>query len=95
MYVFIFLVFGSPARMGLLDPATSDGRVIFFLPWGKSTVAGTTDNPSELTDSPSPTENEIQFILSEIRHYLSTDVNGESAILFYSLILYEYFLFVF
>ena len=23
----------SPSDMGLLDPATSDGRVIFFLPW--------------------------------------------------------------
>lgn len=28
----------SPKSMGLLDPATSDGRVIFFLPWqGKLT----------------------------------------------------------
>jgi len=23
----------SPRSMGMLDPATSDGRVIFFLPW--------------------------------------------------------------
>ena len=23
----------SPKTMGLLDPATSDGRIIFFLPW--------------------------------------------------------------
>ena len=30
----------SPANMGLLDPATSDGRVIFFLPWQNSTMAG-------------------------------------------------------
>jgi glycerol-3-phosphate dehydrogenase len=28
--------------MGLLDPATSDGRVIFFLPWQGNTIAGTT-----------------------------------------------------
>lgn len=29
----------SPRSMGLLDPATSDGRVIFFLPWlGEKTV---------------------------------------------------------
>lgn len=27
----------SPNSMGLLDPATSDGRVIFFLPWQKQT----------------------------------------------------------
>ncbi len=33
----------SPQNMGLLDPHTSDGRVIFFLPWQKHTMAGTTD----------------------------------------------------
>uniref|UniRef100_A0A8C3N510 Glycerol-3-phosphate dehydrogenase n=1 Tax=Geospiza parvula TaxID=87175 RepID=A0A8C3N510_GEOPR len=33
----------SPDNMGLLDPDTSDGRVIFFLPWEKMTIAGTTD----------------------------------------------------
>lgn len=27
----------SPGQMGLLDPATSDGRVIFFLPWLRGT----------------------------------------------------------
>lgn len=65
----------SPASMGLLDPATSDGRVIFFLPWEKWTIAGTTDRVCEVTHSPSPTEQDIQFILDEIRHYLSPDVN--------------------
>ncbi|KAH9495577.1 glycerol-3-phosphate dehydrogenase [Bulinus truncatus] len=64
----------SPESMGLLDPATSDGRVIFFLPWQNVTVAGTTDNPCEVTDNPQPSEKEIQFILNEIRNYLSSDV---------------------
>lgn len=27
----------SPQKMGLLDPDTSDGRVIFFLPWLRGT----------------------------------------------------------
>ena len=30
----------SPENMGLLDPSTSDGRVIFFLPWQNVTLAG-------------------------------------------------------
>lgn len=64
----------SPSNMGLLDPATSDGRVIFFLPWQKVTLAGTTDNACEVTDYPQPTEKEVQFILKEIRNYLSPDV---------------------
>ncbi|MCI4375921.1 hypothetical protein PGIGA_G00114970 [Pangasianodon gigas] len=64
----------SPDNMGLLDPATSDGRVIFFLPWEKMTIAGTTDTPTNVTAHPIPMEEDINFILSEVRHYLSSDV---------------------
>lgn len=64
----------SPDNMGLLDPATSDGRVIFFLPWEKMTIAGTTDTPTEVTHHPIPTEEDINFILTEVRNYLSNDV---------------------
>lgn len=64
----------SPANMGLLDPNTSDGRVIFFLPWEKVTLAGTTDSPCEVTHHPVPAEKEIQFILKEVRGYLDKSV---------------------
>lgn len=64
----------SPDQMGLLDPSTSDGRVIFFLPWLKGTIAGTTDSPCAITHNPKPTEEEIQFILTEIKNYLNKDV---------------------
>ncbi|XP_054721428.1 glycerol-3-phosphate dehydrogenase, mitochondrial-like [Uloborus diversus] len=64
----------SPASMGLLDPATSDGRVIFFLPWQKMTIAGTTDRPCDVTHHPRPTEDEIQFILDEVKNYLSPEI---------------------
>lgn len=62
--------------MGLLDPSTSDGRVIFFLPWEKMTIAGTTDSPTSVTAHPIPGEDDINFILREIRNYLSPDVEG-------------------
>ncbi|XP_058823960.1 glycerol-3-phosphate dehydrogenase, mitochondrial isoform X2 [Topomyia yanbarensis] len=65
----------SPAQMGLLDPSTSDGRVIFFLPWLNGTIAGTTDAPCDVTPSPAPSEEDIQFILSEIKNYLNKDVD--------------------
>ncbi|XP_072302778.1 glycerol-3-phosphate dehydrogenase, mitochondrial isoform X2 [Eucyclogobius newberryi] len=64
----------SPDNMGLLDPATSDGRVIFFLPWEKMTIAGTTDTPTNVTAHPIPGEEDINFILTEMRNYLSPDV---------------------
>ena len=65
----------SPASMGLLDPATSDGRVIFFLPWEGHTIAGTTDTPCPVTTSPGPSESDIQFILSEVKNYLTSDID--------------------
>lgn len=64
----------SPESMGLLDPMTKDGRVIFFLPWQKYTIAGTTDNSCEPSFNPSPTEEDIQFILKEVRHYLAPEI---------------------
>ncbi|KAG0711285.1 Glycerol-3-phosphate dehydrogenase, mitochondrial [Chionoecetes opilio] len=64
----------SPEQMGLLDPNTSDGRVIFFLPWEGRTIAGTTDTPCNVSHSPAPTEDDIQFILQEVKNYLNPDV---------------------
>lgn len=64
----------SPRDMGLLDPATSDGRVIFFLPWEGNTISGTTDTPTTLSDQPRPLEEEISFILKEVSNYLNQDV---------------------
>ncbi|RDW60694.1 glycerol-3-phosphate dehydrogenase-2 [Coleophoma cylindrospora] len=65
----------SPQKMGLIDPKTSDGRVIFFLPWQGNTIAGTTDAPTKISQNPVAGEEEINWILSEIRHYLSPDIN--------------------
>lgn len=65
----------SPADMGLIDPSTSDGRVIFFLPWQGNTIAGTTDQPTEITPQPQPSEQDINWILKEIRGYLAQDIS--------------------
>ncbi|KAG8844745.1 mitochondrial glycerol-3-phosphate dehydrogenase [Serendipita sp. 411] len=64
----------SPRNMGLLDPATSDGRVIFFLPWQGNTIAGTTDSPAPVRRDPRPHEEDIQWILEEVKRYLSPDI---------------------
>ncbi|KAI0451826.1 DAO-domain-containing protein [Xylaria acuta] len=64
----------SPANMGLIDPSTSDGRVIFFLPWQGNTIAGTTDEPATITQNPLPDEKSIQWILNEISHYLAPEI---------------------
>jgi glycerol-3-phosphate dehydrogenase len=64
----------SPSNMGLIDPSTSDGRVIFFLPWQGNTIAGTTDTAATVTKNPVAGEDEIEWILKEIRRYLQPDI---------------------
>ncbi|KAF8965939.1 FAD dependent oxidoreductase-domain-containing protein [Flammula alnicola] len=64
----------SPRKMGLLDPATSDGRVIFFLPWQGNTIAGTTDSPARVSRDPIASEEDIRWVLDEVRNYLSPDI---------------------
>lgn len=64
--------FYGPTKFGLLDPATSDGRVMFFLPWQGKILAGTTDTPvNSVPQNPIPSEGEIQEILTELQKYLT------------------------
>lgn len=65
----------SPEKMGLIDPSSSDGRVVFFLPWEGSTIAGTTDTPCGISQNPIPIEEDINWVLNEIRGCLSPNVD--------------------
>lgn len=65
----------APRDMGLIDPNTSDGRVIFFLPWQGNTIAGTTDSACKVEHNPVPSENEINWILNEVQGYLQPEIN--------------------
>ncbi|ODV59834.1 glycerol-3-phosphate dehydrogenase [Ascoidea rubescens DSM 1968] len=73
--------FYCPKKMGLLDASTSDGRVMFFLPWQGKVLAGTTDTPiKEIPDDPIPKEEEIQDILNELQHYINFPVKREDVL---------------
>ena len=63
-----------PPDMGLLDYNTSDGRFLFFLPWQKHTLVGTTDKKCDAETLPTAPEDEIQWILNECGKYLSMDL---------------------
>lgn len=55
----------------LIVPKTSDGRVIFAIPWEGRVVIGTTDVPaSESVTEPGHTEDEIDYLLQHIAPYL-------------------------
>ena len=47
--------FGSK-EFGIINPKTSDGRVIFFIPWQGVLVAGTTGNQKNSFDPSSSKE---------------------------------------
>ena len=56
----------------IMVPHTSDGRVLFAIPWHGHTVVGTTDTPiDEPSYNPLPFEEEIEFILDTAAQYLS------------------------
>ncbi len=57
----------------IMIPKTSDGRVLFAVPWHGKVVVGTTDTPLEPSDislEPRALEEEINFILKTAAQYL-------------------------
>jgi glycerol-3-phosphate dehydrogenase len=71
----IHLVFDRSFLKGdtaLMVPRTSDGRVLFVIPWHGHAVAGTTDTPVDAPSlEPKPLEEEIAFILETAGRYLT------------------------
>jgi glycerol-3-phosphate dehydrogenase len=60
-----------PSSDALMIPKTSDGRVLFAVPWHDKVVVGTTDTPvDEASLEPQALEKEIAFILETAGAYL-------------------------
>jgi glycerol-3-phosphate dehydrogenase len=61
-----------PGTHALMVPKTSDGRVLFAVPWFGKTILGTTDTPRhDLDREPAPFREEVDFILREAGRYLA------------------------
>ena len=59
------------ADVGLMVPKTTDGRVLFAVPWLGKVILGTTDTPrNDLAREPQPFKEEVDFILNESAQYL-------------------------
>jgi glycerol-3-phosphate dehydrogenase len=71
----IHLVFDGSFLLGdtaIMVPHTSDGRVLFAIPWHGHTVVGTTDTEIDGPSyDPLPFEEEIEFVLDTAGQYLS------------------------
>jgi len=67
-----------PGEDALMIPDTSDGRVLFAIPWHGQVVIGTTDHlVHKKTLEPKPTRKEIDFILKNASLYLEKPVKYE------------------
>jgi glycerol-3-phosphate dehydrogenase len=75
----IHLVFDGSFLAGdhaIMVPHTSDGRVMFAIPWHGHTVVGTTDTPiQEAALEPVAMEQEIEFILQTASLYLERKIS--------------------
>jgi len=58
----------------IMIPKTSDGRVLFAVPWHNKVILGTTDTPlNEHSLEPQALDEEIDFILNTAAQYLKKD----------------------
>jgi glycerol-3-phosphate dehydrogenase len=61
-----------PGDAAIMVPRTSDGRVLFAIPWHDHALLGTTDTPiAEVSLEPVAQEQEIDFILDTAARYLT------------------------
>ena len=68
----------------IMVPHTSDGRVLFAIPWHQHAIVGTTDTPIDAPSyEPLPFEHEIAFILDTAAEYLSRPPRREDVLSVY------------
>ncbi len=63
------------SESAIMIPRTSDGRVLFAVPWQDKMIIGTTDTPvDEIREEPEAMEEEVEYILDHINQYLQSQI---------------------
>jgi glycerol-3-phosphate dehydrogenase len=63
-----------PGRTAIMVPKTTDGRVLFAVPWHDCVIVGTTDTPmAKAALEPRALDEEREFIMAHARRYLAQD----------------------
>lgn len=70
-----------PENKGIIIPETTDGRLLFCINYMGHPMVGTTDVFCEPTESCEPTQEEIDFIISEIKPFLGKDYDYQGNLL--------------
>ncbi len=67
-----------PMNSALIVPKTTDGRVLFAIPWHNRVIVGTTDTPVDsIEQNPQPFSEEIGFIVENAQNYLNVTIKQE------------------
>jgi glycerol-3-phosphate dehydrogenase len=70
-----------PGDAAIMVPQTTDGRVLFAVPWHDRVVVGTTDIQVEVPAlEPLPLDEEIDFILENAARYMARDPSREDVL---------------
>lgn len=74
-----------PSDHALMIPKTSDGRVLFAVPWHDKLIIGTTDTLIKSPEyEPKPLDQEVQFILNNVNEYLEKNISRKDVLSVYS-----------
>ncbi len=74
-----------PGETALMVPKTSDGRVLFAIPWHEQVVIGTTDNAVRQSDSePKALDVEREYLFEHVRKYLSPELTADKVLSIWS-----------
>lgn len=64
-----------PSTSALMIPKTSDGRVLFAVPWYNKLVVGTTDTPLNIiSEEPTALDEEVSFIIGQFNAYAKVQI---------------------
>lgn len=69
-----------PFDEGILIPKTSDGRIIFVLPYLDKCLIGTTDDEIEYKENISASSKEIEYLISHVNEYFDTKINSSDVL---------------
>jgi glycerol-3-phosphate dehydrogenase len=74
-----------PGNSALMIPRTSDGRVLFAIPWHDRVVVGTTDDPVPQADyEPRAMDDERRFLIDHIERFLGRRPKPEEVLSMWS-----------
>jgi len=66
-----------PDDTGMILANTSDGRLVFVLPYNGYTLVGTTDDMQDVEDNPQVQAQDVEFLKSELKRIVGEDYDFE------------------